>query len=211
MDKKITKAIAAIPEDAWTPIRYPHAIFDEDEQRWISDAEVAEVSYTAFDSKKKHRVTARLIVRRVRRLAPPAQGELLPAWRHHAIFTDSPLLMLAAETDHRDHATIEQVIADLIHGPLAHLPSGDFAANAAWLTCAAITHNLPRAAGALASRRHGNARGATLRRELINLPARLAHRGADRIILHLPQDWPWRDAFEGAFDATHRAPPARAA
>jgi hypothetical protein len=211
MDQKITKAIAAIPENAWTPIRYPNAIFDEDEQRWISDAEVAEIVYTAFTSNKKHLVTARLIVRRVRRLAPPSQGELLPAWRHHAIFTDSPLPMLAAETDHRDHAIIEQVIADLVDGPLAHLPSGNFAANAAWLTCAGITHNLLRAAATLASRRHGKARGSTLRRELINIPARLAHRGRDQLILHLPQDWPWRDAFEGVFDATHRAPPARAA
>jgi hypothetical protein len=211
MDRKITKAIAGIPENAWTPIRYPNAIFDEDEQRWISDAEVAEISYTAFDSTKKHRVTARLIVRRVRRLAPPSQGELLPAWRHHAIFTDSPLPMLAAETDHRDHAIIEQVIADLVDGPLAHLPSGDFAANAAWLTCAGIAHNLLRAAATLASRRHGKARGSTLRRELINIPARLAHRGRDQLILHLPRHWPWRDGFEGVFDATHRAPPARAA
>ena len=211
MDKNITKAIAGIPEDAWTPIRYPNAIFDEDEQRWISDAEVAEIGYTAFTSNKKHRVTARLIVRRVRRLAPPTQGELLPAWRHHAIFTDSPLPMLAAETDHRDHALIEQVIADLVDGPLAHLPSGDFPANAAWLTCAGIEHNLRRAAATLASRRHGKARGATVRRELINIPARLAHRGRDQLILHLPQDWPWRDGFEGVFDATHRAPPARAA
>jgi Transposase DDE domain group 1 len=215
MDKKITKAIAGIAEDAWTPIRYPNAIFDEDEQRWISDAEVAEVAYTAFASKRQHRVTAQLIVRRVRRLAPPTQGELLPAWRHHAIFTDSPLLMLAAETDHRDHAIIEQVIADLIDGPLAHLPSGDFAANAAWLTCAGIEHNLRRAAATLASRRHGKARGATVRRELINVPARLAHRGRDQLILHLPQHWPWQDAFDGVFDATHRAdhraPPARAA
>jgi hypothetical protein len=211
MDRKITKAIAGIDEHAWTAIRYPNAIYDEDEQRWISDAEVAEISYTAFAGKNKHRVTARLIVRRVRRLAPPTQGELLPAWRHHAIFTDSPLPMLAAETDHRDHAIIEQLIADLIDGPLAHLPSGDFAANAAWLTCAGIAHNLLRAAATLASRRHGKARGATLRRELINLPARLAHRGRDHVILHLPQHWPWRDGFEGVFDATHRAPPARAA
>ncbi|MGI9000070.1 MAG: IS1380 family transposase [Pseudonocardia sp.] len=211
MDKKITKAIAAIPEDAWTPIKYPNAIFDEDEQRWVSDAEVAEISYTAFDSKTKHRVTARLIVRRVRRLAPPTQGELLPAWRHHAIFTDSPLLMLAAETDHRAHAIIEQVIADLIDGPLAHLPSGHFAANAAWLTCAAIAHNLLRAAATLASRRHGKARCATVRRELINVAARLAHRGRGQLILHLPRDWPWRDAYEGVFDTTHRGPPARAA
>jgi hypothetical protein len=210
-DPKITKAIAGIGEDAWTPIKYPHAIFDEDEQRWISDAQVAEVPYTAFAGKNNHAVTARLIVRRVRRLAPPHQGELLPAWRHHAIFTDSPLAMLAAETDHRDHAIIEALIADLIDGPLAHLPSGHFAANAAWLTCAGIAHNLLRAAATLASRRHGRARSSTLRRELITVAARLAHRGRDQLILHLPQDWPWQDAFNGLFEATYRAPPARAA
>ena len=211
MDRKITKAIGGIAEDAWTPIRYPNAIFDEQEQRWISDAEVAEIPYTAFTSKRKHALTARLIVRRVRRLAPPRQGELLPAWRHHAIFTDSPLPMLAAEADHRDHAIIEQLIADLVDGPLAHLPSGHFPANAAWLTCAGIAHNLLRAAATLASRRHGKARGATARRELINVAARLAHRGRDRVILHLPQHWPWQDGFGGVFDATHRGPPARAA
>ena len=211
MDRKITKAIGGIAEDAWTPIKYPNAIFDEEEQRWVSDAEVAELPYTAFAGKKAHTVTARLIVRRVRRLAPPRQGELLPAWRHHAIFTDSPLPMLAAEADHRDHAIIEQLIADLIDGPLAHLPSGHFAANAAWLTCAGIAHNLLRAGATLASRRHGKARGATVRRELINVPARLAHRGRDQLILHLPQRWPWQDALDGVFDATHRGPPARAA
>jgi len=210
-DPKITKAIDGIDEEAWTPIKYPHAIFDEDEQRWISDAEVAEVPYTAFAGKKAHAVTARLIVRRVRRLAPPRQGELLPAWRHHAIFTDSPLSMFAAETDHRDHAIIEQLIDDLIDGPLAHLPSGHFAANAAWLTCAGISHNLLRSAATLASRRHDRARSSTLRRELINVAARLAHRGRDQLILHLPEEWPWQDAYDGLFDATHRAPPACAA
>jgi Transposase DDE domain group 1 len=210
-DPKIIKAIEGISEDAWIPIKYPHAIFDEDEQRWISDAEVAEVPYTAFAGKKAHTVTARLIVRRVRRLAPPQQGELLPAWRHHAVFTDSPLAMLAAETDHRDHALIEALIADLIDGPLAHLPSGHFAANAAWLTCAGISHNLLRAAATLASRRHGRARSSTLRHQLINIAARLAHRGRGQLTLHLPQDWPWQDAFDGLFDATHRAPPARTA
>lgn len=211
MDSKITKAIEGISEDAWIPIKYPHAIFDEDEQRWISDAEIAEVSYTAFAGKKAHAVTARLIVRRVRRLAPPQQGELLPAWRHHAVFTDSPLAMLATETDHRDHAIIEQLIADLIDGPLAHLPCGRFAANAAWLTCAGIAHNLLRAAATLASRPHGRARSSTLRRQLINIAARLAHRGRGQLILHLPQDWPWQDAFDGLFDTTDRAPPAPAA
>jgi NAD(P)H-dependent flavin oxidoreductase YrpB (nitropropane dioxygenase family) len=46
---------------------------------------------------------------------------------------------------------IEQIFADLISGPLAHLPSGDFNANAAWLTCAAIAHNLLRDLGVMAS------------------------------------------------------------
>jgi hypothetical protein len=156
-------------------------------------------------------VTARLIVRRVRRLAPPGQTELTPAWRYHAVFTDSAAPTLTAESDHRNHAIIEQLLAELIDGPLAHLPSGNFAANAAWLSCAAIAHNLLRAAGTLASRHRGRARASTLRRHLVAVPARITHRGRDRVVLHLPEHWPWYDPFDGLFDATHRAPPARAA
>jgi hypothetical protein len=92
-------------------------------------------------------------VRRVRRLNPataPAgqgrQGELFAAYRYHAVFTDSAEPMLAAEATHRDHAIVEQVIAELKNGALAHLPSGVFTANAAWLVCAAIAHNRTRAA-----------------------------------------------------------------
>ena len=148
-------AIAAIREDAWTPIRYPQAIWDDQLACWISDAEVAEVRYTAFTSPRNGRpVTARLIVRRVKDLSPGAaagQGELFRAWRYHAVFTDSPFTMIQAEEHHRDHAVIEQVFADCNDGPLAHLPSGSFTANAAWLTLAAISHNLLRAAGTLAS------------------------------------------------------------
>ena len=70
------------------------------------------------------------------------------------MFTDSPLVMLQAEADHRRHAIIEQVIADLKNGPLAHLPSGRFNANGAWLVLAAMAFNLTRAAGALASPFH---------------------------------------------------------
>ncbi|MCA1675423.1 MAG: IS1380 family transposase [Actinobacteria bacterium] len=210
MDRKIRAAIAAIPETAWIPIRYPHAIWDADEQRWISDAEVAEVEYTAFAAKKRYAVTARLIVRRVKRLDTPTrhgQDELLPAWRHHAIFTDSPYPLLDAETNHRDHAIIEQLNANLIDGPLAHLPSGNFAANAAWLTLAALAHNLTRAAGSLASRVHAKARAATVRRQLINVAGRIAHRGRGDLVMHLPQDWPWQDAWLSLFDATHRRRP----
>ena len=121
---------------------------------WVSDAEVAEIQYTAFTSKKKdEQVTARLIVRRVKTLnkkAADVQGELFPAWRYHAVFTDSPFTMLQAKEQHRDHAIVEQVFADWNSGPLGHMPSGDFNANAAWTAIAAMTQNLLRAAGVLA-------------------------------------------------------------
>jgi hypothetical protein len=209
----VSAAIAAIPEDAWTPIRYPRAVFDEQLRQWVSDAEVAEVPFTAFASRgKAHAVPARLIVRRVRDANPEhvhlnAQGELFRVWRHHAIFTNSPLDMLAAEADHRRHAIIEQVIADLKNGPLAHLPSGSFAANSAWLVLAAIAFNLLRAAGSLASVFHAKATTATLRAQLINIAARVAT-SARRTTLHLPAAWPWADAWQQLFSAA-LGPPAR--
>ena len=205
-DAAVKRAIAGIAEDAWTTIRYPHAVFDEQLGQWVSDAQVAEVEFTAFASRgRKHAVTARLIVRRVRDQNPDhvvanEQGELFPAWRHHAVFTDSPLVMLQAEADHRRHAIIEQVIADLKSGPLAHLPSGRFNANGAWLVLAAMAFNLTRAAGALASRFHAKAATATIRRQLINVAARPT-RSARRIHLRLPTNWPWAGAWLNLFAA----------
>jgi hypothetical protein len=210
-DPAITAAIAAIPETAWTAIRYPHAIYDEQLQQWTSDAEVAEIPFTAFRSKPKAKqVTGGLIVRRVRDANPGhvernAQGELFPVWRHHAVFTDSPLSMLHAEADHRRHAVIEQVIADLKNGPLAHLPSGTFAANSAWLVLAAIAFNLTRAAGALASLTHARATTATVRTQLINVAARIAT-SARRTTLHLPAHWPWAAAWLRLFTAATGPP-----
>ncbi|MEO9222435.1 MAG: IS1380 family transposase [Mycobacteriaceae bacterium] len=147
MDPAVRRAITTIEESAWTPIHYPNAVWDEDEARLVSDAEVAEIPFTAFGSRRKcDRIEARLIVRRVKRLnpktVPAGQDELFATYRHHAVFTDSPMTMLAAETDHRRHAVIEQVNADLKSGALAHLPSGKFNANAVWLVLAAIAFNL---------------------------------------------------------------------
>src|SRR4051794_6658626 len=209
----VVAAITTIPDTAWTPIRYPRAIYDEDEQRWVSDAEVAETTFTAFTSRRKaEHVTARLIVRRVRRLnpatAPPGQarqGELFAAYRYHAVFTDSGESTLAAEATHRDHAIVEQVIAELKNGPLAHLPSGVFTANAAWLSCAAIAHNLTRAAGALAGGHHTRSRTQTLRHQLIDTPARLAH-SAHQQVMHLPLDWPWEPGLDELFRRALHAP-----
>jgi hypothetical protein len=214
MDRKVRAAIDGIPADGWTKIRYPNAVWDEDAQGWISDAEVAETTYTAFASRNKHAVTARLLVRRVPDRNPAAhagQDELFTAWRYHAVFTDSPHELVQAEAQHRDHAIIEQVFADLLAGPLAHLPSGRFPANAAWLTLAGLAHNLARAAGALASAFHAKARGATLRRHLINVPARLARHGRGHITVHLPAHWPWANAWLDAFHAAGRPPDRRAA
>jgi hypothetical protein len=205
MNTAVIKAISGIQESAWTPIRYPNAIWDNDEQRFISDAEVAEVPFTAFTSRRKgDQISARLIVRRVKRLNPKSipqgQGELFSVYRHHGIFTDSPLLMLQAETTHRDHAIVEQVIADMKGGPMAHLPSGQFSSNGAWLVLAAIAFNLTRAAGAIASVFHAKATTATIRRQLIAVPARLAT-SARRLVLHLPTHWPWWDSWQGLFNA----------
>ncbi|MEV6868694.1 IS1380 family transposase [Streptosporangium subroseum] len=214
MDPKIKAAIAVIDEAAWAAIKYPKAVFDDQADRWVSDAEIAEVGYTAFTSQGKQAITARLIVRRVKRLNPKTTGgqeEIFPLYRYHAIFTDSPFGLIQAEEQHRDHAIIEQVNADLIDGPLKHMPSGSFNAGAAWLTCAAITHNLLRATGCLAGAFHARARGATLRRHLICVPARLARHGRGHLTLHLPQQWRWRRAWMNAFDAVHHPPPARVA
>ncbi len=155
-NQAVTKAIDGIPEDAWRPVHYPGAVPDPETGEWISDAQVAEIAvFTAFAS-TPHPVTARLIVRRVRDRAKTE--ELFPVWRHHPFFTNSTEPAPAADITHRRHAIIETVFADLIDGPLAHLPSGRFAANSAWAICAAITHNLLRAAGTLACPRHAVAR-----------------------------------------------------
>ena len=131
-------------------IEYPQAVLDPDTGELVSCAEVAEVPYLAFTSHGSKAVPGRLIVRRVPerntdKLAAAAQEGLFTVWRYHAIFTNNPAPLVAAESQHRGHAIVEQVIADLKAGPLAHLPSGRFQANAAWLVAATIAFNLTRA------------------------------------------------------------------
>lgn len=213
MDQAVTTAIAGIEESAWQPIKYPNAIWDEDEQRWICDAEVAEIDYTAFTSRAQatHAV-GRLLVRRVKRLNPASdrQGELFAAYRYHAVFTDASLQLVQAESYHRGHAVIEQINADLKSGPLAHLPSASFSANSAWLVLAAMAFNLTRAAGALASTFHAKATTATIRTQLILVPSRIAS-SARRQTLHLPRDWPWEQAWHNLAAGALSPPRSRAA
>lgn len=212
MNPSVVTAICEIPEQTWQPISYPNAVFDEAEQRWISQAEVAEIDYTAFIGRRKGRrksdhVNCRLVVRRVKRLQPLAddgttQGELFATYRHHAFITNSTLTTVEADQRHRDHAIIEQVIAELKNGPLAHLPSGNYAANAAWVAHAAIAFNLARAVDATSPGHH---RWATLRTRIINTPARIAATGR-RLILHLPRDWPWATHWQAVWTAATGPP-----
>jgi hypothetical protein len=206
-NQAIDRAIAAIPDQAWTPVRYPGAVRDPDTGAWISDAEVAETTYTAFTSKPKP-VTARLIVRRVKDARYP--DALFPVWRYHPFFTDSDEPVAEADITHRRHAIIETTFADLIDGPLAHMPSGRFGANSAWTLCAAIAHNPLRAAATLAGTHHAVARGATLRRKIVNVPARLT-RPQRRPILHLPSHWTWAQAWLRLWDNIISHPPPLAA
>jgi hypothetical protein len=185
---RVTKAVDSIDDTAWTPVHYPGAVLDPDTGALISDAEVAETPYTV--SIRGHgRVTARLVVRRVKDARYP--DALFPVWRYHPFFTNSELPTAEADLTHRKHAIVETTFADLIDGPLAHIPSGLFAANCAWLACAVIAHNLLRATGTLAGDKHAVARGATLRRDLVAVPARLAA-PARKPTLHLPAHWPWQ-------------------
>ena len=202
LDPKVKAAIAAIGEDAWIPIEYTDAVYDETSQRWISRAEVAEIGFTAFSSRKaSQQVAGRLVVRRIPDLNPAhedGQHSLFDTWRFHAFFTTTDADTVTADKTHRGHAIIEQVHADLKASALAHLPSGRFSANAAWLVLAVIAFNLTRAAATLTGPKLAKARTATIRRTLITVPARIAS-SARRLTLHLPRDWPWESAWNTLF------------
>jgi hypothetical protein len=112
---------------------------------------------------------------------------------------------VAADQAHRQHAIIEQVNAHLKDSALAHLPSGHFGANSAWLVCAVMAYNLTRATGILAAGAFTKARTGTIRTRLVNMPARIAS-SARRIRIRLPQGWPWQQGFERLFTAVHPPP-----
>ncbi|MBB2891035.1 hypothetical protein FHU39_001019 [Flexivirga oryzae] len=219
MNTAVKKAISAIGDDGWTPIEYTDAIFDEETKTWISRAEVTEIDFTAFASAKKaDRVPGRLVVRRIPdfnadRNKAAGQDTLFDVWRFHAFFTTSDKTVLdtvAADKTHRHHAIIEQVHADLKNSALAHLPSGRFNANAAWLVLAVMAFNLTRAATALSGTDLATATTATIRHKLITVPARVAT-SARRITVHLPRDWPWETAWAAMFDRVSDPPAVPAA
>ena len=183
--KSVRGLIEAIPETDWTPIPY-----------WITGgADVAEIAYTPFAG-HKNAVPVRLIVRRVKP-TPGSQLALFTLYDYHGFITDRAGEMLTLEADHRRHAEIENAIRDLKYGMgLNHLPSGKFAANAAWLAVQVIAHNLARWTARIGLGA-GIVTAKTLRRRLFGLAGRLT-RSARRWTLHLPERWPWKAEFEQA-------------
>jgi hypothetical protein len=186
MIKTVRATVEAIPEGAWMKIDYP----DDGE------AQIAETVYG----------DRRLIVRRTRLLG--AQAELWPDWRHFCFLTNRTEDIALVEAEHRDHAVVEQVIADLKDQALAHFPSGHFYANSARTVLATLTHNLLRWTELLGLPGTVVRAARTLRRRLLTLPGRLT-RHARGWTLHLPARWPRQGDFEAAL-ARIRALPAAA-
>ena len=184
-DNRIRAAIEQIADDAWQPIPYWLSTPE------VSGADIAETPFIVFASDKRHARQVRLIVRRVRP-TPGSQLALFTAWDYHAFITDRTLPLAEVEADHRRHAVVEQSIAELKSAGLAHLPSGRFMANAAWLALTVMAHNLGRAVAILAGPELERATAATLRRKVFTMPGRLVHSGRQRH-LRLPANWPWAD------------------
>jgi Transposase DDE domain group 1 len=198
MNPSVHKAIAAIGEDDWTDIAYPDG----------GHAQVAETTYvTGGGSTKRARRQVRLVVRRTR-LTDPAQARLWPDWRHHAFITNVESPTVTVDQFHRDHATVELAIRDLKDGAgLEHCPSGRFFANAAWLGCAVLAHNLIRWTARLGAVHPAGQLtvAGTIRTRLLALPGRLVNRSR-QWTLRLPARWPWATTFHTALDRIRSLP-----
>ncbi len=185
MTKTVRAAVAAIEEDAWETIDYPEE----------GEAEIAETTYAG----------RRLIVRRTRLVGP--QSELWPDWRHFPFVTNRGEEIALVEAEHREHAVVEQVIADLKDQALQHFPSGQFNANSAWTVLAALAHNLLRWTQLLGLPGTTVRAARTLRRWLFQLPGRLT-RHARGWTLHLPARWPWQGNYLDALERIRLLPGA---
>ena len=190
----IRAAIQAIPDDDWIDIDYTLG----------GQAQVAETLLTVGrGQQRRHIKQARLVVRRTR-LTDTAQRRLWPDWRHHAFITNTGLDTVEADQFHREHAIVELAIRDLKEGTgLDHIPSGHYHANAAWLACAVLAHNLGCWTSLLAS--HPPVTNRTRRTRLISLAAVIVNRSG-QILLRLPTQWPWATEFHAALSALRALP-----
>ena len=198
LNPSIRKAIAGIDEHDWTDIVYPDG----------GQAQVAQTTYvTGGGATKRARRHVRLVVRRTR-LTDPTQAQLWPDWRHHAFVTNIDLPGVEVDQFHREHATVELAIRDLKEGAgMQHCPSGRFFANAAWLGCAVLAHNLTRWTARLGHVHPDDQLTVayTMRARLLALPGRLVNR-SQRWTLRLPARWPWADTFHTALHRIRSLP-----
>ena len=195
INKQIRACIESIDEGAWIPIAYPDG----------GRADVAEAIYVT--GKGKHHRELRLVVRRTR-LTDRAQQRLWPDWRHHAFITNLDLATVEMDQFHRDHATVELAIRDLKEGAgMEHCPSGEFFANAAWLGCAVLAHNLVRWTARLGDVHPENKLTVTrtVRTRLLSLPGRMVNHSG-KFVLRLPERWPWKTTFDVALDKLRSLP-----
>jgi hypothetical protein len=176
MIKQIKAVVDAIDESAWQTI----ADYPKD-----GEAQIAETTYGE----------RRLIVRRTRLLGK--QAELWPDWRHFCFVTNRTDELALVEAEHRDHAVVEQVIADLKDQALVHFPSGQFNANGAWTVIGALAHNLLRWTQQIGLPDTPVRAARTLRRRLLHVPGRLTQH-ARGWTLHLPARWPWQGDYTRA-------------
>ena len=182
LQRRIRTAIEAIEETAWQSIDYP-------------ETGTAQVADTFVDTPAG---LLRLVIRRTRLTGP--QATIWPDWRYHAFATDTDLSAVEADRSHRRHAKIELAVRDLKESGLAHLPSGDFNANAVWLACAVLAHNLVRWTKQLGRIQPGELTvGATIRARLYRIPGRVVNHGG-RLLLRLPARWPWARLYQNALD-----------
>jgi hypothetical protein len=183
MTKTVRATVEQIDEQAWQRIAYPKD----------GEAQIAETTYGG----------RRLIVRRTRLLG--AQAQLFPDWRHFPVLTNRTEQLALVEAEHRDHAVVEQVIADLKDQALAHFPSGHFHANGAWTVLGALAHNLLRWTQQLGLPQTTVRAARTLRRRLLHIPGRLT-RHARGWTLHLPARWPWHGDYINALNRIRALP-----
>ena len=169
---------------------------------------MAETTYVTGGGKTKRAERAvRLVVRRTR-LTDAVQRQLWPDWRHHAFVTNLDLSAVEADRFHRGHATVELAIRDLKEGAgLEHCPSGRFFANAAWLACTVLAHDLVRWTASLGDL-HPDDRltvARTVRSQLLCVPGRLVNRSG-WLVLRLPERWPWARLFITVLDRLRALP-----
>jgi hypothetical protein len=201
-DEDFWAALAKVPKGAWTP-----ALDAKGEPR--EDAALVEVT-DMFDL-ADWPSGLRIIVRRepvhpkyARDLKP---YEIATGFRYQAIATSTPGRQLQwLDARHRVHAHVESGIRRSKALALTRLPSSKFAFNQAWCTLLALAFDLLSWLRLLAlDGRLAKAEPATVRSELLDIPAKLTDHARHRE-LKLDPDWPAAHRVVAAWNRVQALP-----